>query len=148
MLQSRVASTFEFPNFSRAHPISSQFDSRLKMTRRTFDPSLFSTSNLCCNMTISRSPCSYCILASSVAHSVSNKFPRGLTVSCEKIPIHRNPEMIRSSSAGDEKLASFATAARRVLWILTRARQFTLEYNWSDNHPTLQSCQQFQEPWQ
>ena len=80
---------------------------------RTFDPSLFSISNLCCNMTISLSPSSYCILASSVAQSVSRRFPLVLTDSEEKIPIHRSPETIRSSSAGEENLTREATLARR-----------------------------------
>lgn len=77
---------------------------------------MFSTKNLCCNMTISLSPSSYCILASKVAHSVSNKFPLALTVSAEKSPIQRNPETIRCSSAGEEKTASLVTAAMRVLY--------------------------------
>jgi len=87
-------------------------------TSRTVFPSCHSTTNLCCNITRSRSPVSYFIRPSSRAHNVSRRFPAlGCTFSAEKSPIHRKPEMIRLASNSSGNLATSLMHAMRSLGI-------------------------------
>lgn len=62
---------------------------------------------------ISRSPSSYCIFFSSVAQSVSNGVPLGITSSSLKRPIHRRPAMIRVLSSSSANFVLLSTAAMR-----------------------------------
>lgn len=63
---------------------------------------------------MSRSPFSYCILASKVAQRVSKRVPLGIAASSLNNPIHFNPPIIRDSSEGEEKFAIDLTLAMRV----------------------------------
>ena len=66
----------------------------------SFSPPFHSISNLCCSITKSRSPGSYIIFGSSVAHNVSSGVPLGsIFLSWEKTPSHRSPATMRSFSA-------------------------------------------------
>lgn len=67
-------------------------------------PSFHSTTNLCCSIMRSRSPGSYFISSSNLAHNVSSKFePRGWIFSLEKSPIHRRPARMRARSTSSGK---------------------------------------------
>lgn len=86
--------------------------------RHTVFPFPHSTTNLCCNMTRSRSPTSYFISPSNRAHKVSRRFPAlGCTFSEEKNPIHLNPEIIRLASTSSGKFATSLIRATRSLEI-------------------------------
>jgi len=114
------------------HPgISTAFLTPDEQMRRTVFPSCHSTTNLCCNMTRSRSPASYFIKPSRRAHNVSRRFPAlGCTFSEEKNPIHRNPEMIRLASSSSGNLTNSLMRAMRSLGVF----KFQLDGSGSATH--------------